>query len=104
MAAVNLWETSSIMTPLAGAFGGGMAVKSAGSLSTVGGIVTGVLIGIGLLAGFRWLMRAVPERSTIMQKRYEWLAVLTLFFIVPFGFPVLGFVLSRLVVGGLFQL
>lgn len=92
------------ITPIAGAVGGGTAAKSASSFSTIGGIVTGVLVGVGLLAGFRWLIRKVPDGMNVMQKRHEWLAVLTMIFVIPFGFPVLTYVLSRFIVGSLLQL
>jgi len=102
--AMNVVELSYLITPIAGAVGGGTAVKTGGSFSTTCGIATGVFVGVALIAGFRSLIRALPDGSIGRQKRYEWLAVLTMVFLIPLAFPVVTFALSRFIVARVFQL
>ncbi len=101
---MNVIETSFFITPIAGAVGGASAVKTHSPSSVVFGLVAGILVGIGLIAGSRRLVRVIPERWNRPDKRYEWLMVLIAVFIIPLAFPVVSFGLSKLIVSGLLHL
>ena len=100
---MNVNELSTFITPIAGAIGGASAVKTESSFSVICGIVVGFLVGIGLIVGSRRLVRVIPERWNRPDKRYDWLMVLILVFLIPIAFPVVSFGLSRLVVAALLQ-
>lgn len=98
---MNVIEMSFFVTPIAGAVGGASAVKTHSPSSVVFGIVLGIFVGIGLIAGFRRLVRVAPDCWNWPDKRYEWLVILMVVFVIPPAFPVLSFGLSRLIVLGL---
>jgi len=101
---MTIFELSFFITPIAGAVGGASAVKTHSSSSVVFGIVVGFLVGLGLIAGTRRLVRAIPERWNRPDKRYDWLIWLVILFFIPFAFPAVSFALSRLIVLGLSHL
>jgi hypothetical protein len=101
---MNVIELSTFITPIAGAVGGASAVKTHSSSSVIFGVVVGLLIGIGTIVGSRRLVRVIPERWNRPDKRYDWLMVLILVFLIPLAFPVVSFGLSKLVVAALFHL
>ena len=101
---MNVFELSMVITPIAGAIGGASAVKTHSLSFVICGIVIGLLFGIGLIVGSRRLVRVIPESWNRPDKRYETLVVLIVVFLIPLGFPVVSFALSKLIVSGLLQL
>lgn len=101
---MNVIELSMFITPIAGAVGGASAVKTHSSSLVICGIVVGVLVGIGLIAGSRRLVRVIPERWNRPDKRYDWLMALIVVLLIPLAFPVVSFGLSKLIVMGLLRL
>jgi hypothetical protein len=101
---MNVIEMSMFITPIAGAVGGASAVKTHSLSSVIFAIVVGLLVGIGLIAGSRRLVRVIPERWNRADKRYDWLMVFFLVFLVPLAFPLVSFGLSKLIVAALLHL
>jgi hypothetical protein len=93
---MNLFQVGMIATPIFGAVGGGSAVKTSGTLTTVSAIVIGACVGIGLIALARLLVRTLAPR--IKLERPPWLAPLLVVFVVPIAVPILALLLSRVLV------
>ena len=99
---MNVVETAMIATPILGAFGGGLAVRDAGTATSVSAIVVGVAVGLGLLASLRVLAKVWPSRGS--GRCPDWLAALLIVFVVPLALPTAAFFASRLIVSAGFHL
>lgn len=102
--AMNAFEMSHLITPISGAVGGGIAVKAHGTVASVSGIVIGLLVGIAVIVGLRWLIGVLGDRMSVeAQNRHQWLGLMMVLF-VSLALPVVAFSLSSVLVVTLFRL
>ena len=101
---MNYFETTYLTTPLVGAFGGGLAVQSRSDWVSVSGMVVGLLVGLAVLAGMRWVGGAIADRFNVeAQNRHPWLNALV-FFLLPLALPVVASELAWIMVTAVFRL
>jgi len=99
---MNVMEFSYLITPIAGAVGGGNAVKTHGTFAIVSGIVIGLLVGIAVITGIHRLILMLADRISVeAQNRHQWIGVL-MFLLLPVAQPVVAFAVSSVVVVILF--
>jgi hypothetical protein len=93
---MNVIEMCMLITPIAGAIGGGTGIRASGAPTTVSALVVGASVGIGLIAVMRFCARRLPRRSLLPCP--DWLAALLAVIVIPMFLPVAAFFLSRFIV------
>lgn len=85
-----------LVTPIAGAIGGGSAIRTTTGATIVSALAVGAAIGIGVITGMRLLARKLSHLPRLNCP--EWLLLLLGVFVIPMALPVVTFFLCRVIV------